>query len=173
MLPVWLRPWMAWAAAVAALGVLLGLQTINLAGERAAHSKTHAAHYQQIQQLERQALLAERAAREEEQRRTVEVQKAADDAQKQIDQARADAAAASDAGQRLRQRLAQLTNACRAGPSGAAAAGTGQATGAAADLLANVQRRLDEAQDRIAGFADAAHTAGTACQRSYGALTTR
>jgi hypothetical protein len=33
-----------------------------------------------------------------------------------------------------------------------------------------VQRRLDDAADQLARFADASHTAGLACQRSYEAL---
>jgi hypothetical protein len=34
-----------------------------------------------------------------------------------------------------------------------------------------VQRRLDEAADRIARHADEARAAGLACERAYGALT--
>lgn len=171
MLPVaWFRPWMAWAALAAAAAVLVGLQTMRLADERAAHSKTRAEHSAQMQQLERQALLQERAARLEEQRRTVEVQKAADEAQLQLEQARADAAAAGTAGQRLRDRIAQLTAACRPAASKAPTASTGPATDATADLLARVQQRLDDAADGIARYADEARAAGTACQRSYDAL---
>ena len=171
MLPVWLRPWMVWASGVLMLGVFAGIQTVHLADERAAHAKTRADHYQQVQALERQALLAERAARLEEQRRTAEVQKAADEAQQQLEQARADAAAAATAGQRLRERIAQLAaTACRPAAGKATTASAGPATDSTADLLARLQQRLDDAADRIAEFADRAHTAGTACQRSYDAL---
>ena len=51
MIPVWFRPWMAWAAAVAALALLLGLQSIRLAdaerdvaAEKAAHAETRRLH---------------------------------------------------------------------------------------------------------------------------------
>lgn len=41
----------------------------------------------------------------------------------------------------------------------------------ALDLLAGMPGRIDEAAGDIAKFADAAHVAGLACERSYDALT--
>lgn len=108
------------------------------------------------------------AARAEEQRRTAEVQKAADEAFKREEQARADADAARSAGERLRDQLAKARAAIRVNPATPAAS---EAADATERMLADVQSRLDEATDRIARFADQAHTAGTACQRSYQALT--
>ena len=88
-----------------------------------------------------------------------------------LERARADAAAAADAGQRLRDRIAAITATC-----GRAASDPGPASGSApavatADLLADVQRRLGEAAQGIAAHADAARAAGLACERSYDALT--
>lgn len=156
--------------ALAAALLLAGWQTYRLANERAAHADTRAAHAQQMQMMFEAARLAGEQARAEEQRRTAEVQKAADEAHQAMDRARADAAAAADAGHRLRQHIATITTACRGGPGHAAAAGAGTPARATADLLADVQRRLDEATDGIAQFADSAHTAGRACQQSYGAV---
>lgn len=154
-----------------ALAVLAGFQTYRLATERAGHARTRAEHALEITALATAAREAEAAARAEEQRRTAEVQKAADEADQALDRARADADAARDVGQRLRDRLATLTAACRVGPGDPAAAGSGQTADATARMLADVQRRLDEAQDRIAQHADQARTAGLACQRLYNALT--
>lgn len=77
-------------------------------------------------------------------------------------------AAAADAGQRLRARLAAAQTASCAGDP--AAAQSGPAAGATADLSADVHRRLDEAADGIARFAEQAAIAGETCQRAYGAL---
>ena len=101
------------------------------------------------------------------------VQEIANEAQKELDVARSDADAARSAGERLRDRIAQLTAACRATASNPDAANAGAPAEAPADLLADVQRRLDEAADGIAGFADKSSAAGKACERSYDALTTR
>ena len=168
----WFRSWKVCAAAVAAMGLLLGLQTLRLADERTAHTKTKTAWSDERTTMERQAREAVEAARKEEQRRTTAVQEIANETQEKLDGALADADAARDAGERLRQRVAQLTAALSgAGPSQPAAASPGTPTESAADLLERVQQRLDDATDAIAGFADRAHAAGLGCERSYDALT--
>ena len=171
-MPTWIRPWLAWALLVAALTAALGLQTVRLSDERADHQTTKADYNKRVADAEKAGRQAAEDARAEEQRRTAAVQGIADDAQKKLDAARTDAVAARDAGERLRARLAQLTAACRATSSNPNAANAGPAAEPTADLLADVQRRLDEATDGIAGFADSAHTSGKACERSYDALTT-
>lgn len=172
MIAAWLKPWMAWVVAVAALAALLGVQTVRLSDEQRDHAETREQQAAELAQREHDAREAVQAAREEEQRRTAAVQEIANEAQQEIDRARADAAAASDAGERLRQRVAELTAAAAICGSSrkAGTAGAGTTAQATVDLLANVQRRLDDAQDRIAEFADRAHAAGTACERSYDAL---
>lgn len=160
-----------WVGLLVAALLAVGLQTYRLASEQAAHADTRAQHAEHIADLERDAREAVLAARTEERRRTSEVQKAADEAHQALERARADAAAAADAGQRLRDRIAAITATC-----GRAASDPGPASGSApavatADLLADVQRRLGEAAQGIAAFADQARTAGLACERSYDALT--
>ena len=146
---------------------LFGLQTYRLEVERRAHAEALAAHQLTLAELERSAALAVKAARAEEQRRTEEVQKAADEATRSLARARADAAAAADAGRRLREQIAAVTATCRFAASDTASAEGGAPAVSTADLLADVQRRLDEASDGIARFADAAHIAGATCERSY------
>lgn len=158
-------------AGLLAAAAVAGVQSWRLASEQAAHSDTRARHANQIAELADAARQAESAARTEEQRRTAEVQKAADDARQAMERARADAVAAADAGDRLRKRIATLTAASCAGPSGAAIASGGAPADATARMLADVQRRLDEAANRIARFADSAHAAGRACESGYNALT--
>ena len=159
------------AAALAVAVLFAGLQTYRLATEQRDHVATMAAHAEHIAGMERAAREAEASARAEEQRRTAEVQKVANEANEALERARADADAAADAGVRLRERVAQLTAACGRGSSHPGPATAGQAADTTADLLADVQRRLDEAANGIARFADQAHAAGDACQRVHGALT--
>lgn len=161
----------ALAAALAAALLLAGVQTYRLANERTAHAETRAAHALQMNIMFEAARLADEQARAEEQRRTAEVQKAADEAYQAMERARADAAAAADAGSRLRQHIATLTATCRRTASNTATASAGAPTDTTADLLARVQQRLDDAAEQLARFADDTHTAGRACQQSYDALT--
>jgi hypothetical protein len=161
------------ALSIALAGALLlaGWQTLRLSGEQSDHADTRARHAEQMQAMFEAARQAGEQARTEERRRTAEVQKAADEAHQALERARADAAAATDAGQRLRDRLASLTATCGRASGDAGPAVSGPSAVATADLLADVQRRLDEAADGIARHADAARAAGLACQRSYDALT--
>ena len=174
MIPTWLRPWMIWAAAVLALAALLGLQTVRLADEQRAHAKTIENHATELAKREREARDAVMAARTEEQRRTKAAQEIADETQAQLDQVRDDADAARTAGERLRKRVAELSAAVgRGAGKDPAAAGAGAPAEKTADLLADVQRRLDEAANGLAEFADRANAAGAACERIHDALTSR
>lgn len=125
--------------------------------------------------LEREAMAqkvieATAAVRTEEQQRAAQVQKVANEIHQALARARADADAAAAAGHRLRQQLARITASCRTTPSDSATATPGTPAEPTANLLANVQLRLDEAQDRIARFADDAHASGLACQRIHDGL---
>lgn len=81
--------------------------------------------------------------------------------------ARADAAAAGAAGSRLRDAYAAALKRCTNPP---AAAGSAPAA-SADDVLAYVQRRIDEAAGELAKVADDRGTAGRACERAYETLT--
>lgn len=158
------------AGLLAASLLLTGLQSYRLVKEQAEHADTKTQHAEQLRELSDTALQATKAAREEEQRRTAEVQKAADEANEALARSRADAVAASDAGQRLRNRLATLTASCGRATSYPGPSGSGTSAVTTADLLADVQRRLDAATDRIAAHADAARAAGLACERIHDAI---
>ena len=163
----------AWAAlrvlgpAVGALLVAGGLwlHGYSTGGDRA--EQRHAA--------ERAELMAQ-ALRASEEQRAIEAQRHAAMRQ-EVTRARdrqaialRDAATAAAAADRLRDALA-TARACPASGDPAATPG-GPTAGATADLLDLVQRRLDDAAGQLAAFADAAHGAGTACERAYDALKT-
>ncbi|VVE51962.1 gp23 [Pandoraea communis] len=93
-----------------------------------------------------------------------------DDAKKKADQARADARAADISADGLRKRVTELVAAARR-PAAAAGSPSADSGSDALDLLAGLFSRTDEASGDIARFADAAHIAGLACERSYDALT--
>lgn len=102
----------------------------------------------------------------EEARRRAELKEITDAAQAQaaLDRAAADRAAA--AGDRLQRAYAAAIARC--GNPGAA--GRGAPGAAAGDLLADVQRRIDETAGELAAEADRRGAAGRACERSYDAL---
>lgn len=157
-----------WAAI--ALAVVLGALTLA-AWDSARLKRADAAGYKRAQsEYQARELAAVNAARAEEARRTAAVQKEADHARQDLTRAQADAAAAADAGQRLRAALAAARRSCPAAAGSPAAVGSPPAD-PAEGVLADVQRRLDEAADGIAAHADAARIAGQACQRAYNALT--
>lgn len=165
-------------------GLWVGLGAVLLAGllwlvqhERSAGDARGAARVQQAWdderiQLQAQAINDQAANAAETERRIAAHAEVIHDTTAQLDRARADADAARAAGQRLRdaQRAyiaAALAGAARLDP---AAAPGGQAAGAPADLLADLQRRVDEATDGVGRFADESHAAGQACERSYDSL---
>lgn len=157
--------------AIAGLLVALGIQTVRLHDEQADHSHTIATVATERQKATDTLLAKEREYRAKE--RTL--QEKANDTIKTAKQelARASVALADTrtAGQRLRDELA-AARARQCAPAGGDP-GTGPGSPSAdttSDLLAVVQRRLDEATEGIAGFADAAHIAGKACERQYDAV---
>jgi len=158
-------------AAALVLMVAAGVQTYRLASEQRDHAETRRAHAETIGKLERAARVAVEAARTEETRRYAALQEIARETEQSLDLARADAAAAATAGERLRQRVAEVTAACRRPAGDPGSTDAGPAADTTARVLADVQRRLDEATDRIARQADEARAAGLACERAYGALT--
>ncbi len=109
-------------------------------------------------------------ARREEQRRLFEQAEIANAAKKEADQARADARAADAVAGRLRQRVAQLVAASRAGGDSTATGGSSAASDPIG-VLADVLERADRRAGVLAEYADAARIAGLACERAYDALT--
>lgn len=163
-------------AKLAGIALLLALaaaslQTYRLSEERRAHAETSRMHAETISRLERRAREAEAEARETERRWTAAMEDVANEHQTQIAQARADADAAASAGERLRQRVAELAAGCRRAAGGAAVAGAGQAADATARVLADVFSEVERVGREMAEEADRRGIAGAACERAYGALS--
>lgn len=161
-----------YALIIALMLALVGasVQSYRLALEQRDHAETVASHERDLATLAKSAQIAAEDNLLLFQSRTEALQKEANNAKAKLLKAKADHAAAVSTGNKLRSRIAALTaNTCTVAKS-PATDDRGKTTQAALDLLDDVQRRLDEATDGIAEFADAAHIAGTACERSYDSL---
>ncbi|MDQ0082958.1 putative iron-regulated membrane protein [Variovorax boronicumulans] len=112
-------------------------------------------------------ILADRAQRNEEQRKQAVADKEAQDANSKLVQARADAVVASAAASRLRDQLAAYIAAVRrAGQDPSpATGGKGQPGADPLDLLAQLYGRTDEAAGAIGGYADDLAIRGASCER--------
>ena len=108
------------------------------------------------------------AAQAETLRRVAAQQGVIHEAEKKTRAARADVVLADAATVRLRSRIAALGASVSAAP-----ASSGAAAADPFNLLADVQRRIDEAAGQFAQIADDRGNAGTACQQSYDALTAK
>lgn len=107
-------------------------------------------------------------ARAEEQRRVAAQTEIANAAKQEAERARADARAADAVAGQLRQRVAGLVAASRAG-NPASASGS-PAAGYSLGVLADVLQRCDRRAGILAEYADTARIAGQACERAYDAL---
>ena len=117
-------------------------------------------------------LKAIQEVRKEEGRRIAALQGVIDESKKDLEGARAAAAAASDAGQRLRNQLAALRRrGSGANPAVASRGAPRPVDGAAFDLLIGLFGGADHLAGELAAALDRSRTAGLACQRSYETLT--
>lgn len=109
------------------------------------------------------------ANRAEEQRRQQEIARITQNAQQQINAARADADSAAAAGNRLQQTVADLQRRLRQrGASGNTATGSGgQAAAKQCSVLTDLFSESVERNQQLAAEADRRRIAGLACERAY------
>lgn len=143
--------------------IVLAMVAVAYAGGRWQQKHADALRAQE------QQLAAVTAARAEEQRRAERQAEITNEAHEQAEKAQADARAAAAAADGLRRRIAQLVAASRKHP---AAAHPGTAANDPIGVLADVLGRADQRAGELATYADAAHIAGSACERAYDALRT-
>lgn len=174
MLADLLAPW--WAKAIL-IGALLGALAVAVSAYNRHQQGIGEARVQarwDAQTVARQqvAIQAQASNATETQRRLDAQRKVIDEQAQSLAQALADNADLRSVGQRLRAAQAAAIASRGRGPaSDPTTASISTPADAPGDLLADVQRRIDEATDGVAGFADAAHIAGLGCERSYQALT--
>ncbi len=156
--------------ALALVLVAASVQTYRLALEQKDHAETKAQNEKEWAKLYASSAQASQELLARYQSQTESLQKEADNAKHQRDKAQADASANADTGRRLRTELsAARARSCPFSKDTTAVNGS-QAAGTAINMFDYVQRRLDEAADGIAEYADQAAIAGRACERSYDAI---
>ena len=166
----WLKLVPAWAWWALALAVVVGWQQIRVSSAQsvAAGAQHELADYRaEVAERDRRAAVF---VIQENQRRQAAIEKADADAQKQLDQARSDAARAGSALERLKLRLAAAEQRSRdAGNS--ITAQLGQAAEDTARVRADLLGRLGAAAGLYAAVADDSRVRGQACEASYDSLT--
>ena len=132
-----------------------------------------AEHAEQIAASNAAAAAAGRRERQREADWNRDYREIADDAQEQIDRARADAARAARAADGLRAAAQAAARACRGAGEGAAAAEGGASAADAGLVFADVLGGMDARGRELAALADERGAAGAACERAHESLTTR
>ncbi|QRY31150.1 DUF2514 family protein [Variovorax sp. PDNC026] len=156
-----------WVLGVALVGALstAGIERTRAAGARAdaASARKDLADYRATQA--ESGRMAERAARTQEQTWRARVDGVIQDGQQQIARVQDDAQRAGAAERRMREQLAAYRAAVHAATAAPVAAGGRPPAEAALDLLTELLGGSGAALRELGQFADAAHAAGTICER--------
>ena len=160
---------------VAAVGVSLVL-AVGVQTKRVTWAKADVQECKNASAVEH-AGLVQAALQQSETNRAIEAAREAkqkeitDAADKQLAQARADAAIADAAAGRLSARVVALVAQARAAAANPAAFSASAPAADPVGMLAELQRRADEAAGIFARIADERGAAGAACEAEYQALT--
>jgi Protein of unknown function (DUF2514) len=154
-------------AAAIAIGCLFGAYRHGVNVTNAKWEKMHAIAAEAQAALRAQE---ERTARETEQRRQAEIESIRADAQKQIQNAQADARDADLASERLRKQADRLAQSVRSCPSDTGTASGGKTAPSPAMVLSDVLGRMDARARELAEAYDRSRIAGSACQSAYDAI---
>lgn len=115
----------------------------------------------------------EKEQRAEETRRQDAIDQVRRDAQKQVQQASADARDADAASKRLQQQLDRMGAAYRSASKNPGTPARSPAAACPAGVLADLLRESDARAGILAAEADRARNAGNTCERSYDSLNNR
>ncbi|QRI88662.1 DUF2514 family protein [Delftia lacustris] len=159
----------AWQGLALVLAALLAWQALGrLAAERDA-AQVRAELASEREEAATAARLASERYRNLEDKHRDDIRTIDTQARQDLERSAADAAAARAAAGRLRGDLADYITAHRAAAQARAAAGQCAPDTGALDLLAELQRRVDERAGELARIADDARGRGGACERAYDA----
>nr|WP_241509581.1 DUF2514 family protein [Pseudomonas ovata] len=163
------RLWLAAAGVLLAIGLAFGALYLAYDHGRSVEAADWQIRWNARDAGDQQAwALAQAAEREKEQTRQHSINKAIQDGQKLIDQARTDLAdaRADDSVRRAADDLA----AKRQGSSHSCTAATSAAATRAVMVLADVLKRADERAENLAGYADEGRARGVTCEQAYQGL---
>lgn len=156
----------AWQFVALALGPLLLMQTLRLADAQTAEAQAVATLNTERAASERQARVLSENYRTLEGNHREEIAKIGAAASAAIAAADSDAGRARNAAHGLQRDLATYITAHRAAAQARAAAGHCTADTAPLDMLADLQRRIDERAGELAHIADTARARGLTCERA-------
>lgn len=162
----WLKLAPAWVWWALALVAVAGVQQLRVAGAQvqAAGAVSALNDYKtEVSERDRKATLA---ALQETKRRQAVIEEEQKNAAKQLEIARADAATAGTALERLQQRAADAELRARAAGNAITAQLSASAE-TAARMRADLLVRIGQAAGLYAGIADERGVAGTSCERAY------
>ena len=165
----WLKlvpTWAWWVLALLIVGAGQQLRVLSAQGDAAGAVAGLSDYRLEVAERDRRA---DAAARTEERRRQVAVEKVDEDAKGKLDAARADAAGAQSAADRLQLEVARL-RAGRAATCGAIAAQQREAGASAVGVLADLFESADRRAGELAAALDRSRIAGLACEASYESL---
>lgn len=163
-----MNPLLKWAVAVAlVLGCLFGAYQH---GVNVTNAKRDSDDNAALAKANAKVAEAERKAREIEDGWRKKFDELSADTAKQIEAAKADAADADAASNRLRKQTERLTASLRSCPTGAATAEGGETRARAAMVLSDVLSRMDARARELAAAYDRSRIAGSACTAAYDAI---
>lgn len=169
MIPPRLWPYIGAAIVAAALLAAIGVQTVRLSAAEAETAQVRQDWADERADMQAELTAANQRERSIENQRQDDARKATDEAEKLRTKAAAAGAAAASMGRKLRDAQSAAIASLRA-CKGSGAASAGAPADTTERVLADMQRRLDEATDGIARFADESRGAGLTCERIYDSL---
>lgn len=155
------------AAVVAAIGMLYGAYAHGVSVTDAAWQDKWD---KQALKLADDKANAEEAARAVEQQRITSIEEITNNASKEIESAKADAAAANSTADRLRNQAARLAATASHCSDHSGITTGGKTTTSAGDVLSDVLSRADKRAGELAAAYDQSRAAGLACERAYDTL---
>lgn len=165
----WLKlapSWVWWVLALLIVGAGQQLRVSGAQVDAAAATASLASYKADVSERDRRANLA---ALQETKRRMAASEEVQKDAEKQLEMARADAAGAGSALERLQQRLTAAEQRSRAAGN-TITSQLGQAAEAEARVRADLLGRVGQAAGFYADVADDRGIRGSACERHYDSL---
>lgn len=168
LIPAWVGPLVIVLLGCAFVGSNLAHKS-EIAQLKAELVTTRAEHATVLAEIATKTARTAAAFRTAEIAAATAIEKVATDGQSKTDRARADAASARAASDRLRQQLANYRGAVRSAAAGASPAAASAPAETALDLLSDLLARSEDRAGEIAEFADLAHAAGSTCERAYDA----
>lgn len=158
-----------WMLVAVALAALLLVQSLRLENADKATAQAVATLNSEREAHERQARTLSERYRTLEGNHREEIDRIETAARDALEAAASDAGRARAAAAGLQRDIADYITAHRRAAQSRAAAGQCAPSGAAIDMLADLQRRADARAGELAAIADDARARGAACERAYDA----